>query len=78
MKKTNSPRNIIEPLLALVMIALASPVAAQIDPETGTGIVNGYRIGPSVDLSGIRFRKPFFVTKTTTSSCGIKSSILTS
>lgn len=57
MNKTNSPRNIIEPWLALVMIALTSPVAAQIDPGTGTGTVNGYRIGPSVDLSGIRFSK---------------------
>ena len=57
MKKTNSPRNIIAPMLALVVMALASPAPAQIDPGTGTGTVNGYRIGPSVDLSCISLSK---------------------
>jgi hypothetical protein len=57
MKKTHSPRNIIAPMLALVMIVLAGPAPAQIDPETGTGTVNGYRIGPSVDLTFVSFSK---------------------
>ena len=35
MKKTNALEKIITPMLALVMIVLASPAPAQIDPETG-------------------------------------------
>ncbi|MFP6874354.1 MAG: pentapeptide repeat-containing protein, partial [Verrucomicrobiales bacterium] len=55
MKKTNALEKIITPMLALVAAALASPAPAQIDPATGTGVVNGYRIGPKADLSGVRF-----------------------
>ena len=57
MKKTTSPRNIIVPIVALVAVALACPAPAQIDPETGTGAVNGYRVGPSADLTFVNFSK---------------------
>jgi hypothetical protein len=57
MKKTNTSKNIITPMLALVAVALCSPAPAQIDPEAGTGVVNGYRIGPGVDLTFVNFSK---------------------
>jgi hypothetical protein len=57
MKKTNTSKNIITPIVALVAVALCSPAPAQIDPEAGTGVVNGYRIGPGVDLTFVNFSK---------------------
>ena len=43
---------------ALLFILTALPVSAQIGPD-GTGVVNGYQIGPDADLSGAQLRDAY-------------------